>query len=318
MNRLWRWLGHEVGLKALSLAIALVLVAWRSNEANPVQDRSFTGLAVEPTSLDQKLQLVGKLAPVNVSVRGRRRELDQMVAQHLLRATVDCKQVDQPTLRQLEVSVQAPSEVQVVKVDPPQCLVEIDAFAQEKRPVRADFGDSAPPGGYSSGAAQLTLSEAQVRGPRRQVSRVVYFAAEIDLTGGTRDVTGEARLEPMDADGQRVDNVTCEPATVSYRVPIRPLAGARPVPVKAVLSGAPGAGREVGAVHCQPASVTVTGDAASLAALAAGVPTAPLEVNGQTRSFERRVSLALPPGVVARPDAVTVQVTIKTAHKRGP
>jgi YbbR domain-containing protein len=306
---------HEWRLKLASLGIAVLLVCWRSNEANPVEERRITGVPVKPVELAKGLQLVTRPGPVTITLKGQRRLLDGLIQSHRLQPTLNCRGITQPTLRSLAVDLDLPSGLEKREIEPAEFLVEFDEYGAESKPIRAEVGESAPAPGFGNRPPELAHNSAEVSGPRKLVRRVAYLAAVIDLSGLKADAADEARVTPVDADGQPVAGVECHPRTVAYKVAIFAEAGARPTPVKVQLTGTPAAGRQVVAVRCEPAMVVLSGDAAALAKVVDGVPTAAVEIAGKKSSFEGRVGLALPSGVTARPETVTVTVTLRMAHK---
>ncbi|MBI5832429.1 MAG: hypothetical protein HZB16_09000 [Armatimonadetes bacterium] len=318
MRALWTWLRHELDLKLASLVIALVLCAWRSNVANPMEKRWYPSMTVEARNLHDGLVLVTRPAPATVVLRGPRRLLDRLSQEHQVQPVLDLTGLAQPTWKWIKVNVvKLPPGVEQVDVQPPEQLVEVDAAERQAKNIQADLGSSQPARGYAAEAPHLDAATAEVSGPRRSVNRVAHLTAAVDVGGAKDTVTGEARLIPVDAVGQRVTGVECKPLTVSYTVKVVALRGAQAFTVAPRVSGQPAAGYEVTESRAEPAMVVLSGPRPALATLAERIETEPVDVTGWKQSSERRVALALPAGISAQPREVAVVVTL-TARRPGP
>ncbi|HAZ64787.1 MAG TPA: hypothetical protein DCZ72_14415 [Armatimonadetes bacterium] len=95
-----------------------------------------------------------------------------------------------------------------------------------------------------------------------------------------------------------------------YTVRVIAAQGSRELEAVAKLTGEPAAGVQVAAVSTQPTTIRLTGPQPALLALEDRVPTEPLDVTGWKESSAKVVPLALPEGVRAEPDEVTVTVTL--------
>lgn len=220
MTRLLAAARHNLSLKAVSLLLALILWAWRSGEANPLELKTFPGLPVLAQGLPKGLLLLSKLEPVTVTLRGPRRTLDRLSQRHQVQPFVDCSAVEQPTWTLLKVEVKVPEGVETKSIEKTEALVEFDTYEALPRPVRADVGKSLPAPGYVSAVPHAELAQAEVRGPRKLVSRVAWLQASVDVSGLRGDASPAVRLVAMDAGNQRVSGVECQPVTVKVHVKI--------------------------------------------------------------------------------------------------
>lgn len=310
MRRLAHWLRQEPMLKLVSFLIALLVWAWRSSEANPEEERKFADLTVRWENLARDLTVVTEAPTVDILVRGPRRTLDRLQAENRVQPTVDLKEITQPAWQAIAVSVDVPDNVTVKSIAPDQVEVEIDQYETDIKPVRADFRDTAPPEGYLYQPPQLSTETAQVRGPRKLVSRVAYVAAEVDLNQRVADFSGLARLRPMDSSGQELKGIETYPREVNVSVAIDRIEERRMMKVVAPLVNEPPAGYAARQVTVEPREVLVQGSAGGLANLGEALTTVPIDLTDAKATFSKRVSLVLTPGVVAEPDKVTVKVVI--------
>ena len=317
MRALWGWIRHELDLKLASLVIALVLCAWRSNVANPIEKRWYPNLPVTARKMHDGLVMVSRPAPATVVLRGPRRTLDWLSQEHRVSPVLSLTGLSQPTWKWVNVDVDLPTGVELVDVQPDKQLVELDAAERQTKPIVADAGSGQPAHGYLAGEPRLALSTAEVSGPRRSVNRVVKLMAAVDVAGARGQVSGETRLIPMDSTGQRVTGVECTPLTVSYTVRVVASEGSRTMVVEPRWSGRPNGNLEAIECRAEPSTVVLTGPQPVLDTLAERIKTAPVDVTGWKESSERRVALALPAGISAQPKEVTVVVTL-AARRPGP
>jgi len=310
VRRLAHWLRQEPVLKLVSLVIAVLVWAWRSSESNPEEERKFPSLAVRWENLARDLTVVTEPPPIEVVLRGPRRTLDRLQTESRVQPTVDLQEITQPAWRSVPVEVDVPDNVTVRSMTPDQVEVEIDQYETDIKPVRADFRDTAPPEGYLYQPPQLSSETAQVRGPRKLVSRVAYVAAEVDLNQRVADFSGLARLRPMDSGGQPLKGVESYPREVTVTVAIERIEEQRTMKVVAPLVNEPSAGFAVQVVIVDPREVQVQGSAGGLAKLGEALTTTPIDLTDARATFSKRMPLVLTPGVVAEPDRVTVKVVI--------
>lgn len=310
MRRLGHWLRQEPMLKLVSFVIALLVWVWRSSESNPEEERKFSALPARWENLARDLTVVTEPPKVDIVIRGPRRTLDRLQAENRVQPTVDLKEITQPAWRSIEVEVDVPDNVSVRSISPDQVEVEIDQYETDIKPVRADFRDTAPPEGYLYQPPQLSTETAQVRGPRKLVSRVAYLAAEVDLNQRIENFSGLARLRPMDSNGQELKGIETYPPDVTVTVAIERIESQRMMKVVAPLVNEPSAGFAARQVTVEPHEVLVQGSAGGLAKLGEALTTTPIDLTDARATFSKRVPLVLTPGVVAEPDKVTVNVVI--------
>ncbi|HUS68479.1 MAG TPA: CdaR family protein [Kofleriaceae bacterium] len=90
---------------------------------------------------------------------------------------------------------------------------------------------------------------------------------------------------------------------------------AKQVPVSADTAGSPGRGTKVEAIVVKPAKVTVSGAESRIASLAV-IETAPVALEGRSRTFRDRVPLAVPPDVVVD-GSLEVEVEVTLGEEQG-
>jgi len=124
-----------------------------------------------------------------------------------------------------------------------------------------------------------------------------------------------ARVQPLDAEGKPLPQLTVEPARISVVIPVsKPAPATKTVRVEANLVG-PTQGYEVTSTTINPDKVTLTGNPQVLAGISA-VRTERIRLAESEGRKTYRVGLVLPPGV-KRVEESPVEVTV-ALRKRPP
>ena len=118
------------------------------------------------------------------------------------------------------VQVSAPEGVQVVEIIPASIGVKMDAIVSEDFQVR--------PGiiGYPAEnnvplEPELWPRFVTVIGPRSQVESIEEVVAHIDVSGVTSAISKSVKVNPLDAAGNIVADLSIQPQTIRMFVPIR-------------------------------------------------------------------------------------------------
>src|SRR5262245_49103659 len=104
MNRLLRWLrgamSENLGLKALSFALALGLTAYQRGSENEQQRTVPVDVIVRLPASEAHRELMTLVPPsVHVTVRGSTRALDQLIQSGVPPVEVDLRRGDVPAIR---------------------------------------------------------------------------------------------------------------------------------------------------------------------------------------------------------------------------
>jgi YbbR domain-containing protein len=169
-----------------------------------------------------------------------------------------------------------------------------------------------PAAGYDVGDERLAFTSASVTGPASAVERVSELIAAVSLASLKSSLDQAAPLTAIDADGQRVNNVTISPTTVQVQVPVTQKVGFRDVAVKPVVTGQIARGYRVTNIIVTPPIITVSSsDRDKVTALPGFVETEPLDITGVSDDLTQRLALVLPEGVFPTGEpTVLVQITI--------
>ncbi len=309
MGRRW-W--ENLGTFALALLLAFVVWAVAVNEENPNEERIFPGtVRVEPVNLTEDLILVEQnITQTTVTIRAPKTVWDELVTGQI-HVTADLAGLSPgeyviPLRPQLDVSI-----AQVTKLNPATVRVTLESRATRELPVSVEqVGE--PARGYEAGPYDLSALTAVVSGPASAVDRVSKVAATISLEGLKTDLRKDVALDPVDASGKLVADVSIDPVSVRVNVPITQKQGFRDVAVTVDYVGQVAAGYRITNITVAPPVVTVSSsDPRRVEELPGFVKTQALDLTGASDDIVVRLPLALPEGVsVEGEPSVQIQVNI--------
>ncbi len=297
---------RTIGLRLLlALVLSFALWVFVSYTQNPDRRARFDTVPVEVDGLGAGLVLVDSNGlprttrpSVSVTVEAAADEL-QNVGQPDLRAFQD---VTDLTAGQYVIDVQ----VETTRTDRLRLKFATDPFRLPLRIEQAitrTVGLTVTVSGIvpfsfealeaNATARSQTIREVSVTGPQNRVERVVGARALADIDRLTSTYNSPRTLEAVDADGKVVDGVSIDPPQVLVQIPIVSSVGVKRVPIVPALSGEPASGYVVAGVAVEPQLATLTGSSGPLDGVQ-NITTAPVSVDGATRTFTRTVALQEP------------------------
>lgn len=183
----------------------------------------------------------------------------------------------------------------VIDFSPSRIRITLEAAAQRQVPLRALIAGE-PPAGYAREEPifDIALNQVLVSGAASRVNEVVAALVELDLRQQRNPLEIDARLSPVDAEGEIVPDVTLEPSAVRVTVPIRRRDDVREVSVQPNLKGNLPEGYVLNALSYEPQALLISGTPTQLAALPDTLATEPIDLNDHTDSFAVDVPVVLP------------------------
>src|SRR3990170_3857853 len=313
-GRGWGPLRTNLGLAAVSLALAFALWVFVTDTENPERTDFFAGaIAVEPVNVPQGLA-VASLSDSSVSVRVRAPEdiWDELTTENF-RVTVDLSGVSaREATVTVRVSVQGERSLKVVEVSPPRVQVVLEPVTTKIVPVRVKLV-GAPPAGFEPTPARTRPEQVTASGPESLINLLAEAVADVNLTGLRVTLKQVVPLVPRDSRGGDIGRVVLEPATAEVELPIVQRELSLAYVVKPGLRGGPADGFNVSAVRLDPAFAVISGPIEILQSITELV-TDEVDISGASSDVERVVRLRLPAGVRAEGGGeVTVHVLVTPA-----
>ena len=313
-GRGWGPLRTNLGLAAVSLALAFALWVFVTDTENPERTDFFAGaIAVEPLNVPQGLA-VASLSDAAVSVRIRAPEdiWDELTTENF-RATVDLSGVSaREATVTVRVSVRGERSLKVVEVSPPRIDVALEPVTTKIVPVRVKLV-GAPPAGFEPAPARMRPEQVTASGPESLISLLAEAVADVNLTGLRVSLKQVVPLVARDGRGGDIGNVALDPATAEVELPIVQRELSLAYVVKPALRGSPADGFNVSAVRLDPPFAVISGPIELLQSIT-DLTTDELDISGASSDVERVVRLRLPAGVRSEGgEEVTVRVVVSPA-----
>jgi YbbR domain-containing protein len=318
------WL-RSIGLRML-LAIGLGFALWVfvSYTQNPDRDTSYDSVPVNIVGRGPNLLLVDKdglprssLPPVNVTVQADTETLKN-VQQSSLRAVVDLTGLG-PGEHQVPVDVE-PTRADLKRVTfstrPSFLPIRLEEEITRTVVLTVTVSGSVP-FSFEAGQPRLTyisepIEQVRVRGPQSRVDQIKVARVTADIDRLTANYSSPRPVEGIGQDGQVVQGLTFEPATVNVLVPIVSSAGIKRVPVVPRIVGAPASGYMVANIAVEPQFIRLTGSSGPLDNVQS-IGTSDVDIAGANQTLIRTVEVSAPPNIGIAADEsnmVTVTVTI--------
>ena len=188
--------------------------------------------------------------------------------------------------------------VRVVEVSPASVELSLEKVASKSMPISLIQTGSLPVG-FQIRDTRLSQSESKLVGPESLVQTVVEVAATINVSELTSSISRTLDLKPLNDAGVVVDGVVLSPNRVEVNIDVEQLVGYRNVFVKIVTNGSVAQGYHLTSIVVNPPTLTVyASDPDLIRSMPAYIETEPVNLNGAQQSFESRVGLQLPEGIV--------------------
>lgn len=313
----WFWSNLSSLVLALVLAISVWIVAVTTED--PTEVRELSSLPIQYSGLRQGLLIVGSEPPNSgtVSIRAPL-SVWELIGSQSISLQVDLSGLTEGTHRVPVEPQLGVRPARVTEIDPSQVQLTIERAATDSWDIEiVTIGE--PQLGYRVSNADAVPNRTILVGPVSLVDQVAAVRAEVNVTDRREDLDQEVELIPVDADGNPIQGLELDPATVNVSVAIEPRERFRLVSVVPDLEGEEAladAGYRLTDVSVTPEVVTVfSSDPQALEALPGFVLTLPLDLTGATGNLERRLSLDLPPEISPVEDqGVLVQVSISAVE----
>ena len=205
--------------------------------------------------------------------------------------------------------------VQVVEVSPASVEISLEKVSSRTMSISLVQTGTLPVG-FQIRSARLSQSEVKLVGPESLVNTVVDVAATIDVSELTSSISRTLDLKPINEAGVVVEGVVLNPNRVDVSIEVEQLIGYRNVFVKIVTNGSVAQGYHLTSIVVDPPILTVYASNPDLIrSMPAYIETEPVNLNGAQQSFESRVGLQLPEGIVVIGDqSVVVSVGVEAIY----
>lgn len=299
-----------------SLVIAILIWFIAKIEADPIEQRLFTrpiNVLVDDTMIITERSSENARVFVNAQ-----QSTLSILQQDDITVTADLQ--GQPAGRytiSLDVDV---SRLASADTQPSQIVIEIEQEISQQVPLEIDV--EAPPVSYAANTPERDFFQAVVSGANANVSQVSRVVGEFDLSNQQNAAIVERTLVLFaeDADGNRVNNITIEPASLAVSVSVtqRENVGTFAVRPNILFSTLPEnyVFRNDGFSY-EPNTIIINASPEVLASLGGTIDTIPISLESRTNAFSVEVALDLPEdeSIIILSESNTVSVNISISEE---
>lgn len=302
-------LGRSHVLRLLTaLTLALLTWGWVMQATDPIRTTTHTEVEITQPELGDDLVMVTNLPRGSISVEGPESEVAR-VNRSLLSLSLDTSEVTEPGEYRLPIVVEAPDTSNRITVEPRTVRVQIDEMTSQVIPIEiqetASEDSTRLVNNISTDVSQVTVS-----GPSSAVDRVENVILPVSIETRMTTFTDYFAPYAVDANGQRVSEVTVLPGQILTRVDLQ--SRGRSVTVIPNIQGQPADGYAVQQRTVIPTLILVEGPEDALDDLLF-VNTEPVDITGASQSVSSRVGLADLPEGVSVVEPVSGQVEVRVA-----
>lgn len=292
-----------------SLLIAMMVWFVAKIEANPVEQDAYT----RPINIlvdDTMIITSSSSETARVFVNAQQSTLSILQLDDI-NVSVDLRGEEAGTYTiPLDVQIARPASSDT---QPAQINVTIEELVSQQ--VGVDINVIAPPVNFEAADPQHDILQAVVSGASADVSRVSLIRGDFDLSSQQSANLAESTvmLYAVDSEGNRLDNLTIEPASITVSVDVSQRDDIKTLTVRPDIdfSSLP-ENYEFSGFDYEPNSIIVTASPEFLATLSDTVDTLPISLEDRTGDFTIEIGLDLPdnPGLVILDGSGTVEVDI--------
>lgn len=287
-----RKLTNNLGVKLLSLLIAIIFWITIINTQDPLEKRTFSGIPV--TLINQAAVTEREKIPevisgdvIDVVVEGKRTELDNLTKADF-RATADLTEISFMDAVQVRVTLPNHPNVTVINNGENMLKLIFDDYVTKKYSFRVNITGEAGANCFV-GDALASPNIIQVSGAKTVLDKVSEIVLDVDVSGKDSDFTTTAIPLVYGVNGELIDSkkLDINLDAVSVTVPILPT---KQLHLRVDTVGELPEGYEVlnENIAFQPETVTVAGTKEDLRKLTSYL-TLKIDVTGQTGVIEKNI-----------------------------
>jgi YbbR domain-containing protein len=304
------WFRENLGLKIISVLLAVCLWAYVMVRENPVVEVTIAKATIELAPPPGLTVVECNPETAELRINGPRGVLARL-SQAQLMLTVDLTGQEAGTHVLLLRGPHLPRGVTLVSLAPTTVRVTLDKTETETRQITVKLsGEPAP--GFVFSPPSATPGEAKVTGAASLLARVSRLVAEADASGvGAATELTKVPVIAVDDQGDTIAGLRVNPAEVSVTVAVTGGSEtSKTVPVRPQV-GKAAEGYQVKDIVAHPEEVTLTGSPDALARVDS-VVTEVIPLEGVTSTVTYKVKVVLPEGVKREGDE-PIEVTVTVA-----
>ena len=298
---------HNIGLKIVSLIIAIILWIVVVNITDPVFPQTFRNVPVKLVNTDviynqgKTIRVIeGTDVVPSIVIKAPRSVLKEMTAENVVATADFSKLTSDGNSVPIEFGTTKHSDkVESIRSTNDKLLVEIEDRKTIQLPVQYTTSGEITDG-YILGKVTLGQNQVRVSGPESVISSIAKATVDVQITGFTEDISTLSDIEFWDSNGERISASELSLNVESIRISAEILATKR-VPIYYATVGSPADGYSLtGEITCEPDTVVIAGSTADIENVALiNIPASELNITGQKSNLVNVIDVAdfLPDGI---------------------
>jgi len=282
-------LSSTLFLKIVSVALAIFLWMYASGDRD--EEKTFF-VPVEYRNVPEGISVTAQTEEVEVQVSAPPALLSSLNARDVI-CEVDLRGLKSPSRHRLPVKISLPPGFSIISVKPSYIEVELHRMIERVMSVEVEIADI--PEGYIVHSVNTVPDKVVVKGREELITKVTGAVVRLPWEKVSSGESVRASVE-LKAQDEIPSGLTIEPSWVNVSVSAEKGFPRKEVPVEVQLRGAPDPDFAVESLVVVPGRVTLEGPPNVLSGIVS-VKTAPVSVEGLSKSDERTVALEIPKGV---------------------
>ena len=287
-------LTKNIGLKLLSLLIAIVSWIVIINIQDPLETRKFSQIPVQIINEEMveerdKIPVTIEGDKVDVVVQGRRSILDSL-SEKDFKAIADFSKISFIEAVPIEISLPnySEEEVEIIRGNDQMMKLVLDNYVKKSFTfvIRTE-GEAAP--GFFIGDASVSPNVIQISGAEMVINKIKEVVVDVALNGDYSDFTAEATPFVYDMNGDLMDTSNLALSVEKVRLTV-PILHTKTIYLKVYSVGTLPEGYEMTNMMVAPESITIAGTKEDLAKISQNYKLE-IDVTGLTGLIEKSINL---------------------------
>lgn len=300
-----------------SIIVAIIMWGFVMTTTNPFLTKTIRNVPMTIRNLEniqnQGYELVGKdqIDSVNVKVEASRSDMMALDSRDLV-ASVDLQSPSEG-IRSLNINVDSPSGVKVVDIEPKKINLRIEKVIEKDMAPQLDLDEELKNDRIVE-INEIYPDKVTIKGIRSQIEKVDQVRVRVDDESYLDGKIHNIDLEPLDKDGNVVDNISLSDKQVSISFKV---SETKEVGVNLKTKGDVDEDYEVKSTDLAPEKIILKGDNEVLADIEE-IETEVLDIEGAKANMEGTIKLALPDNVEIYDgnEEVSYTVSLKKLEKK--
>lgn len=285
---------NNLGLKLVSIFLAVVIWFAVVMISNPKDSVTFSGITVNLVntelldSEDKLYEVQDNSDKVRVTVEAPRKVINQLRSSDII-AEADVSRLTEVNTIAINCSLLNNAvEISSITSNPDVVRLKVEDKASKWVNIKRNtVGEVAE--GYMVYSIVSDDTRMVISGPESVISRVDHAGIEMDVSGATDNVSGNAEIRFYDSEGNLIDDTDIIRNADSMHVEVT-IYAMKEVPVEALATGTPAEGYLMtGVVECEPSTVVLAGTASALADV--NKVSVTIDITGESEDEERSILL---------------------------